>query len=132
MRKTKALVPKRAHVPASESKWRYSYIERVSYYVLAGYVESAQLAPLFGVSPATVSAWKERYPAFKEAIHRAEAIVTASAVSLIVEDIEAGNVDTAKWWLTKRSEVFKDKKDEGKTTGDITVQIVNYGNTTSE
>lgn len=119
-------LPVRRSTAAVDTKWRFSNIAKVKQYVLAGYTENKDIGRLLGVSAETISAWRLKYPKFEDAIRLTEAAVTVKAVNLIEESIEHGNVDTAKWWLSKRSPAFKDEKKADISTGDITVQIVNY------
>lgn len=107
-------------------RWRYQNIEKVKYLVAQGYTDNSELAPFFGVDSGTIGAWRKRYSLFDQAIVSTVSDISANAIKLVAEDIETGNVETAKWWLTKMAKGFQQKPDLS-AGGDLNVQIINYG-----
>ncbi len=69
------------------------------------------IAKKLGVARQTVDVYLDRWPTFKEAYQAEKSGVDDAAVSVVMHDIVNNrNVDTAKWWIARKLDEFKDKR----------------------
>ena len=84
------------------------------------------IAKRLNVTRQTIDNYLERWSTVRDAYIEEKSGVDDAALSVVMADIVTNkNVDTAKWWIARKLDEFKDKSDIDIKSGEIVIRVVN-------